>query len=41
MADIKIVNESKGIINFIPGCDGSINLVSLCGCEVDLQCPSS
>lgn len=40
MADIKIVNESKGI-NFIPGCGGSINLVPLCGCTADLQCPSS
>lgn len=40
MIDIQFTNEIRGI-NFLPGCGGTINLVSLCGCSADAGCPAS
>ena len=40
MVDIDTTIGTQGV-NFLPGCGGSINLVSLCGCTVNATCPAS
>ena len=40
MVDIDATLGMRGI-NFLPGCGGTINFVSLCACTIDVTCSAS